>query len=116
GSPTRGSVGAWRRWRPAGLLRLRKPRPSLSAGRLASRARSGHRRDVSRHGGRVRAGHDLGRHQTGGSGMVDLVVDDLLDRALPKMLFLRAGEGTVQIGADRPARSRVRKTVATAAF
>src|SRR5262249_47230782 len=68
---------------------------------VACRAGSGHGGDVRGHGRRVRTGHELRRHRTRGSGGVDLVVDDLLDRLLLEMLSLVGGESAVEIGPDR---------------
>ena len=48
--------------------------------------------------------------------MVDLVVDDLPDRALAEVLGARARKRAVEIGPDRPACARVRELVAAPAL
>src|SRR5262249_5602697 len=74
------------------------------------------RGDVGRDVARVGPGHDPGRHDAAGSSVVDLVVDDLSDRALLEMLHPWAGERAVEVGADGPARARVGQRVAAPAL
>src|ERR671931_2879551 len=83
---------------------------------LAGGPGAGDRRDVGGDGRRVGAGDDLRRHQSGRSWVVDLVVDDLLDRAQPEVLSTITGERSDEIEPRRSLYSRVREAMAAAAF
>src|SRR5919197_5168831 len=74
------------------------------------------RRDVGGNGRRVRAGDDLRRHQSGRGWVVDLVVDDLLDRAQAEVLSTITGERSVESGPRPSLFSRVPESMAPAAF
>src|SRR4051812_23288471 len=91
----------------------RRPR-QRRRGALAGRAGAGDRGDVAGHRLGVRAGDELAWHRIG--GVVDLVIDHLSDRAQPEVLRPRAGEGAVEVRADRPGRPGVRQLVAAAAL
>src|SRR5919202_3394137 len=72
-----------------GRVRQRRRRPLLRG------AAAGYGGDVGRDRGGVGARDELLRHRRG--RVVDLVVDDLLDRALPEPLLADAGEGAVEV-------------------